>query len=422
MSTDLKHIAPKISVNGKVAVPSSKSYAQRVIALSSLSDFPITILNIGQNEDVKAAIQVIQELGAQVERGSKQLKILKGITTKTDSEILIHCLESGLSTRLFSCFSLLYDKSFKVEGEGSILKRSMAMVIEGLEEFGKNVESNAGFLPLKIEGKLSSSKIYIDGSQSSQFLTGLLLTTPFLRQNTVLNVKNLVSRPYVDITLSLLNEFGIKCTHSDYKEFIIPGNQTLKNIERYEVEGDWSSASFLLVAAAIGGRVEVGNLNSKSVQGDRKILDVLEAVGATILWNNKTLIVEKGNLKNFSFDATDTPDLFPPLVILAAYCEGISKIKGVHRLSNKESHRAQSLIGECSKAGIKVEIKEDEMWVYGSNDFQLEESIEFDSHNDHRIAMAMSLLSIRAKEIIKINRAGAVSKSYPDFFEDFFRL
>ncbi|HZH86855.1 MAG TPA: 3-phosphoshikimate 1-carboxyvinyltransferase [Brumimicrobium sp.] len=410
---------PKKDVLGHILLPSSKSYAQRALALAGLSQEKVVIHRLVESDDCIAAQNIIQALGAEFTRENDSLLLHKGIDFKTSEELEINCGESGLSTRLFSAFSLLFDQSFTLNGEGSIAQRTMEMVIEGLEQFGKKIKSNQSKLPLVISGKVNQHQVEIDGSISSQFLTGLITVAPFLNFDTEITVRNLKSKPYISMTIDLLNHFGLTCENKKFEKFYIQGNQKVSEEIEYSVEGDWSAASFMIVAGAIGGRMKLEGLKMNTHQGDVAILEAVKQAGARVKWENDRLIIEKDKLQAIHFDATECPDLFPPLVVLAAYVNGKSTFKGVHRLKHKESDRAITLQQECKKVGVIIEIIGDEMIVHGRGGGKVNEPIVFSSHNDHRIAMAMSLFSIGAHSPIKITGAKAIDKSYPDFYKDF---
>lgn len=415
-------IFPKNSISGIVNVPSSKSYVQRAIALASLSETTVTIQNLSNSEDSLAAQGVVSSLGAEFTAANGTFHLTNGIAKNLTNNISINCKESGLSTRLFSAFSLLFKQSFQVNGEGSITQRTMEMVIEGLEKFGKQIKSIDSKLPLIIEGEASKYEIEIDGSLSSQFLTGLLIVAPFLKADTEIRVLNLKSIPYIEMTIDLINHFGLEVENNDFKVFNIKGNQRIISPVEYRVEGDWSAASFHVVAAAIGGSLKLTGLMKDSRQGDKAILEAVKLAGAKISWINNDLFIEKSDLIPFEFDANECPDLFPPLVVLASYAKGKTVIKGLKRLKHKESDRGVTLQEECAKIGVKIDLLDDEMIIYGIGHLDISKEIIFSSHNDHRIAMAMSLFSIGAKSPIYIQESQAIDKSYPDFYIDFLTI
>ena len=216
-----------------------------------------------------------------------------------------------------------------------------------------------------LSGKLNSGKIIIQNPDTSQLLTGLLITLPFLKNDSIVVCTNLVSKTYIDITLDLLEQVGIVINNDNYKTFSIPGNQVL-NKNKINVEGDWSSAAFHFVGAAISGKVDIYGLNLNSFQGDKLILKVLRECGADVSINDGYINVQKNNLNSFIFDATDTPDLFPPLVALASCCEGTSLVYGTNRLINKESNRLISIQKEFLKLGVDISLEENCLKIKGS--------------------------------------------------------
>jgi 3-phosphoshikimate 1-carboxyvinyltransferase len=302
-------------------------------------------------------------------------------------------------------------------GANSLKKRPMFMIEEALNQLGVKCKSAGGFLPLTIQGPIVGGSCEIDGSVSSQILTGLLMALPLAALNSDIRVKNLRSKPYIDMTIQILKSFDINVENNDYSLFHIPGNQ--KYIpQNYTVEGDWSGGAFLLVAGAINGRICVKGLRKDSMQSDVSIIKALQNSGAQMIVGDDQIEISRSVLKAFEFDATDSPDLFPPLVALASYCEGISAIKGVSRLIYKESNRARSLKEEFGKMNIKIEIKDDLMYVTGGKP----QGAKVESHDDHRIAMAVAVSSLGATGKVSIRDSQCVAKSYPCFFDDLRQL
>jgi 3-phosphoshikimate 1-carboxyvinyltransferase len=227
----------------------------------------------------------------------------------------------------------------------------------------------------------------------------------------------LQSKPYIDLTISVLEKFDINIVNENYQHFFIAGKQNY-NACTLEIEGDWSGTSCLLAAAATGGSITVENLNPQSKQADVAMLDVLRLCGANVMVEENKITVEKNHLNAFEFDATDCPDLFPAIVALCANCKGTSIIKGALRLQNKETSRAEILKHEFAKLNVKIELKNDIMYIAGSNIC----SATVDTHGDHRIAMALAAASVCADGNLIIENAECVSKSYPDFWTDFFKI
>jgi 3-phosphoshikimate 1-carboxyvinyltransferase len=269
-------------------------------------------------------------------------------------------------------------------------------------------------LPVNIKGEMQSGEICIDASDSSQLLSGLLITLPFLDGDSSIYVKDLVSFPYVDMTIGILKDFGVDITNESYKRFFVKGNQQIKS-SKYIIEGDWSGAAFHLVGAAISGEVKIYGLNPNSLQADKAILKALVQCGAEVIIKEDFIEVKRLELNSFSFDATDCPDLFPSLVSLASCCKGVSVIKGVRRLINKESNRARSIKLEFAKIGVKVILKDNHMYIHGS---KVIKGAIINSHNDHRIAMALSIMGSVSKGPINITDSEVVAKSYSNFYKD----
>ncbi len=396
---------------GKVAAPASKSYLQRAIAISILGSQACTIENFYPSKDALAAIRIAKSLGASIEVFDQKLVVKKN--ERQLDEVKINCGESGLSTRMFSPIAATFPRKSTITGEGSMMSRPINMIEEALVQLGAKTTSNKGFLPLCIEGPILPSEIEIDGSESSQLLTGLLIALPLLRGKSVVQVTNLKSIPYVQMTLDILGHFGIEIKHDNFNRFEIKGGQMI-SASSYYVEGDWSGASFHLVGAAISGKVTVSGLNCQSAQADKAILDAIISCGGAVSTFENEVVVKKNQLRAFQFDATHSPDLFPPLAVLAACCEGTSKIKGISRLKNKESNRAQTIREEFLKLNIEVKNVGDVMYIEGSK----VKGGKVSSRNDHRIAMATAILASVADGKIEIEDSRAVDKSYPTFFED----
>ncbi|MBM4387276.1 MAG: 3-phosphoshikimate 1-carboxyvinyltransferase, partial [Deltaproteobacteria bacterium] len=325
----------------------------------------------------------------------------------------IDCGESGLCARMFAPIAALSEDEVSLTGRGSLLSRPMNMIEKPLRDLGAECVTNKGKLPIKVRGRLKGGTIGIDGSAGSQFLSGLLTALPLCGNDSEIVVSNLKSKPYVRMTIETLKRCGIEIICDDaMTRFGIPGGHRYKPVE-HAIRGDWSSASFFLVAAAIAGSVRIAGLDPDSLQADRAILQALERAGARISLNGGYITVEKNSLKGFEFDATDCPDLFPPLTALACNCEGISVIRGAERLRDKESDRASALKGELGRIGADVRISGGFLEISGR---KLQGGTA-DSRGDHRIAMACALAALNSEKGIRIMNETCVSKSYPEFFE-----
>ena len=410
------------AMGGVLQAPTSKSSMQRACAGALLAGGETTIINAGRSNDDLAAMGVIEALGARLSAlDSKTLQIISHGVDPVSSEV--NCGESGLGIRMFTPIIALSAKRMTINGHGSLLSRPMNFFDEVLPKLGVEVASNKGRLPVTIQGPLHPKDIVIDGSLSSQFLTGMLFAySASATEPAEITVRNLSSRPYIDLTLAVMEAFGLPLpVNTNYTHFYFPGaaaaiSQAQRRI--YQVEGDWSGAAFLLVAGAIAGELTIEGLMEDSVQADKAILAALRLSGAELSISKNQVRVARPmgtKLTGFEFDATDCPDLFPPLVALAAYAHGVTTIKGATRLTHKESNRAQTLQEEFSKMGIGIALQGDIMKITGNS---APRGSIVHSHNDHRIAMACTVAGLSATGDTIIDEAQVVGKSYPHFYED----
>lgn len=407
-------------VQGVLRANTSKSAMQRACAAALAAGGTTHILSPGNSNDDMAALGIIQSLGATVEPqpdGSMRIHS-PGVQPVSDH---IHCGESGLSIRMFTPLAAMASQPVQVQGTGSLVTRPMFFFDEILPRLGVQMQSQAGLLPLTVQGPLQPAPITVDGSLSSQFLTGLLMAYSAAGASDVrITVQDLKSKPYIDLTLEVMQDFGMPVPiNEDYKAFYFaPAQQPYIPGERsYDVEGDWSGAAFLLVAAAIaGGEVELKGIRQSSRQADKRIIDALLNAGAYVQVKENAVLVRKSQLIGFDFDATDCPDLFPPLVALAALCKGVTRIRGLKRLKHKESDRGVTLQEEFDKLNVPIELEGDTMTIIGRGRVQVNNQ-RLNSHHDHRIAMAAAVAGLCADFEIDIRNAEAVNKSYPDFWD-----
>ena len=398
-------------LKGCVEAPPSKSLTQRAIVAGLLAGGATVIHNPSFCNDSMAAMNMVQALGATVIM--QEERIIITAAEKPSGPVAMNCGESGLALRMFAPVAALLSESVTFTGEGSLLRRPVSMISEALSQLGVKVETTGGLLPLKLSGRLGPGRALIDGSSGSQLLTGLLMALPMADGESRIEVASLTSKPYIGLTLELLADFGIMVENDGFRSFIIPGNQAYRAHE-YAVEGDWSGAAFLLVAGATAGRVTVDGLNPWSMQADRSVLQVLDEAGVSLVTGPCGITSSRSELRPFIFDASDAPDLFPPLAALAARCEGTSRIRGVGRLRHKESDRAEAIAGVLEAMRIRVNFSGDEMLITGGRVYGTTVS----SHNDHRIAMMAAVMAASATSPVTITGADAVSKSYPGFYDD----
>ena len=396
-------------IGGTVAAPPSKSVTQRALAAAHLGEAPMVILYPSRCDDALSAAGIVQALGAVVEWGEDRVVVSPNAKSRED---VLDCGESGLCARLFAPIAALGGRETLLAGRGSLLRRPLGPIDGPLAALGAAAASAGGFLPLTVKGPLRGGRAVVDGSTSSQFVSGLLMALPRAESNSVLEVRNLTSIPYVELTLRMLAEFGVAVAHEGFRTFRIPGRQTYAGSE-YRVEGDWSGAAFLLTAAALAGSVRVTGLDPGSSQPDRRILDVLDEAGATVRISDAGVEVARNPLRSFEIDAAHCPDLVPVLVPLAARARGLSVIGGADRLASKESDRANALIREFGSLGVDIHAKQGCLLVRGG----AIRAGRVNSHGDHRIAMALAVAGLAAEGPVAIDGAECVRKSYPGFFE-----
>lgn len=409
-------LSPK-NITGTVHAPASKSAMQRACAAALLKEGTTVIHNPGISNDDIAAQGIIQQLGARIKNEENNIVIeSNGVQPVANS---MHCGESGLSVRMFTSIAALAQQAITITGEGSLTTRPMDFFNEVLPQLNVVCTSNNGKLPMQVKGPLQPKNITVDGSLSSQFLTGLLMAYAAAgAQDVTITVNDLTSKPYVDLTLSIMQSFHLKVPHNkEYNAFYfdeMPLKKTNNQPLHYTVEGDWSGAAFLLVAGAIAGNIKVLGLDVFSTQADKAILQALVQAGAQMSVQEGEIYINGGALKAFHFNATQCPDLFPPLVALAAYCQGTTVIEGVGRLAHKESNRALTLQQEFGKMGVVITLQDDLMIIAGGNGVQ---GAAVHSHHDHRIAMACAVAALKADGDSTIAVADAVNKSYPNFWQ-----
>lgn len=403
-------------IKGTVAAPPSKSMTQRAYAAALLHKGNTTIFNAGISDDENAALQVIRQLGARItSHPDRRMEVAgNGIAPISAG---IHCNESGLATRLFTPIAALHNGRIQVDGHGTLLRRPMTGFAEILPALNVYLTGFNGMVPFALQGPLCAKDIELDAENGSQFLSGLLFAFAACAKSPVaIKVKNLKSKPYIDMTIDMLGRFGKPVSHTGYKTFQIdPATFEAKGDVVVHVEGDWSSAAYFLVGAAIAGDITVSGLDTASKQADVAILTALKAAGAHVVQTKHSISVQKSKLQAFEFDATDSPDLFPILSVLAACCEGESQIKGVHRLFNKESNRVESITEMLHDFAVPFSVEDDTLFVTGVHKLQ---GTVIDSYHDHRIVMAAAIGALRANGPVDITFAEAVNKSYPDFFKD----
>lgn len=414
----------KSSIKGEVFAPPSKSYTHRAITLAALSKESI-VRHPLISADTLATIRASELFGASIERKEDRL-IIHGVNGKPNiPEDVIDAANSGTTLRFMTAVAALTNGITVLTGDASLRTRPNGILLEVLNKLGAGACSTRGNerAPLVVKGGLKGQEVSIDGSVSSQFISALLIACPLAENNTTLSITGkLKSRPYVEVTLEMLELAGVKVHTDDSNgtKFIIPGKQKY-NFKDYTVPGDFSSASYLLAATAMtnGSEVTVKNL-FPSKQGDKVIIETLSQMGADITWDMEAGIVTvRGGrqLKAITFDAGATPDLVPTVAVLAAVAEGTSRIENAEHVRYKETDRLHALATELPKLGIQLKEEKDSLTITGGE----LKGAAVHGWDDHRIVMSLALAGLVAGNTT-IDTIESVSISYPDFFKDLVRL
>lgn len=409
MKLSLSFDAPK----GKIKAITSKSVAHRLLICSAFADAPTRILCEETNKDIEATAACLDALGANIQRNAPYYDVIPVSPKNITRGAALPCGESGSTLRFLLpiAAALGADCSFLLEGR--LADRPLSPLREELESHGVSIR---GKNPLSISGKLCGREFSIDGSVSSQFVSGLLFALTLLKNEATLTVTGKIeSAPYIDITCYALSLFGTPVQKNENK-FTVGARSSLTSPSYLEAEGDWSNAAFPLALGVLGGEVEVCGLNPDSAQGDKRIIDILLRFGADIsVSDNGSYIARRSNLKGIDIDASQIPDLVPVLATVASVAEGRTRIYGASRLRLKESDRLFTVSDMLRRLGAKIEENDDGLTVEGVRALR---GGSVSSHNDHRIAMSAAVAAAVCEGAVEIYGAEAVNKSYPAFWED----
>ncbi len=398
---------------GTVNIPPSKSDVHRAIICAALSKGKCTISPVALSNDIKATIGVIEDLGGLISIENDKLIIDGTNIFKTDN-VTLDCGESGSALRFFIPVAAAGGINATFTGHGLLPQRPIGIFTDALPKAGVKCETEGG-LPLKISGKLQSGRFEIPGNISSQFITGLLLALPLLDGDSdIILTSPIESVGYINMTIYTMAQFGVKIDKTNFG-WHIKGRQTYKP-NNYITDGDWSQAAFFMVSAAINGKVTVNGVNKNSAQGDKEIVKLLEMFGAKVEQNEKSVTVEKGELRALTIDASQIPDLVPVLTVCAAFAKGTSKIINAERLRIKECDRLTATADLINSLGGNVR--------------ELPGGLEIDGCqklcggfaegcNDHRIVMSAGVCAAGLDGEIECTYALSINKSYPDFYKDY---
>lgn len=412
-SLNLKKIE---SVKGKVIIPGSKSLSNRALLVSSLAKGNTTLLNVLKSDDTARMIEALQTLSVKLNVNMNKIDIQgnDGVFSGDLCQKELYLGNAGTAMRPL-CSVLSVSKGvYKLTGEPRMMERPIGPLTEALKSIGLNIEylNNDGFPPLLIRGsEVTSHEVSISGTTSSQYISALLMTGPVCGGLKINIVGDLISKPYVDLTIDLIEKFGAKVLRNGYKEFeVLPTGYTSPST--YLIEGDATSATYFAASAAIAGEVEIYGLSKNSVQGDFKFFSVLEKMGAKVTYLENSVIVKKDKLHGIDIDMNAMPDAAMTLVPMALYTDSPVTIRNIASWRVKETDRIQAMVNEMSKLGVCVSSGNDYISIDASQRNNITPS--FDTYNDHRMAMCMSLVAFDRE--ININDPECINKTFPTYF------
>ncbi|MBU2886876.1 3-phosphoshikimate 1-carboxyvinyltransferase [Gilvimarinus agarilyticus] len=420
-------LKPIRSARGEVTLPGSKSLSNRILLLAALAQGETTITNLLDSDDVSHMLTALKALGVDYtlseDKKTCRLTGLAGVFQAGQS-VELFLGNAGTAVRPLTAALAISEGTFTITGEPRMYERPIGDLIDALRQLGAEVTylKDDGFPPLTLQGKpLNGGEVSIKGNISSQYLTALLMIAPLLQSTTCIKVDGeLVSKPYIDITLDTMAKFGVQVTNNDYQSFEIQGQQTYQSPGEIMVEGDASSASYFLAAAAIGGGpVKVHGTGSASIQGDAKFADVLQQMGAKVTYADMWIEVEAGSeLNGVDVDLNHIPDAAMTIATTALFAKGPTRIRNIYNWRVKETDRLAAMATELRKVGARVEEGEDYIYIEPPTSLT---SAAIDTYNDHRMAMCFSLASFGDVDIV-INDPKCTSKTFPTYFAEFNRI
>jgi len=416
----LKKINPLEHVQATLTLPGSKSYTHRALMAAALAAGESILTNALAAEDTELTARALAQLGAGIDWQGTTVRVTGQKGRWLPVTLPIYLGNSGTSMRFLTALTALGEGEYLLTGTPRLCRRPLGELLTALGEIGVRTvcEKDDGCPPVRVTGGLTGGQAHLSGGTSSQYLSALLFIGPLAPKGLEIEVTgDLVSRPYVDLTLEVLSDFGISFYREGYRYFQLPGGQGYLPRE-YQIEADASSASYFWAAAALtGGRVTITNLSLESNQGDAAFPKVLERLGCALESTPAGLTVQGGPLKGVEVDMATMPDLVPTLAVLAAFAQGDTVITGVAHLRHKESDRLAAVAAELTKLGIEARETEDGLVIRGG----APQGAVIHTYDDHRIAMSFAVAGLKAKGM-SIADPDCVAKSFPDFWEFFARL
>lgn len=419
-------LQPIQQMNGEVNLPGSKSVSNRALLLAALAQGTTRLTNLLDSDDIRHMLNALTQLGVSYQLSDdKTICEVHGLgrAFAPTQALELFLGNAGTAMRPLAAALCLGEGEFVLTGEPRMKERPIGHLVDALRAAGADIRylENEDFPPLKITGTgLRGGEVEIDGSISSQFLTAFLMAAPMATGDTVIKIKGeLVSKPYIDITLHIMSQFGVAVENRNYEAFVVKGGQTYQAPGDFLVEGDASSASYFLAAAAIkGGTIKVTGIGKKSIQGDVQFADALAAMGAEIEWGDDYVIARRGELKAVDMDFNHIPDAAMTIATTALFAEGTTAIRNVYNWRVKETDRLAAMATELRKVGATVEEGED--YIIITPPAQLQHAA-IDTYDDHRMAMCFSLVAL-SDTPVTINDPKCTSKTFPDYFDKLAQL
>ena len=420
-------LQPIRRINGQINLPGSKSVSNRVLLLAALAEGQTRITNLLRSDDVRHMLNALRQLGvAYTLEDEGTVCVIDGRAgpLAIDGEQELFLGNAGTAMRPLCAALTLGEGTFVLAGEPRMEERPIGHLVDALRAGGAQIQylKNDGYPPLAISGgSFKGGAINVDGRVSSQFLTALLMAAPLAQRDSRISIiGELVSKPYIDITLKLMARFGVDVRHDNYQHFDVKGNQRYRSPGQLMVEGDASSASYFLAAAAIrGGSVTVSGVGKQSLQGDVRFAEVLEAMGAEVVWGDDFITVNgRGQLKGIDMDMNHIPDAAMTIATTALFAAGPTTIRNIYNWRVKETDRLHAMATELRKVGAEVDEGQD--YIRVTPPLQLSHAA-IDTYNDHRMAMCFSLVAL-SDTPVTINDPGCTSKTFPDYFDKFAQI
>lgn len=414
---------PIAKVSGEVNVPGSKSLSNRALLLAALAEGETELTNLLDSEDIQHMLNALTKLGVTYRLSDDKTQcVVQGNGGAFDVAEPLELFLGNAGTAMRPLCAALAASSVDtvLTGEPRMEERPIGDLVDALREANADITylKNNGYPPLQIKGKtLSGGEMSVDGSVSSQFLTALLMAAPLFSGDVTIRIKGeLVSKPYIDITLDTMAKFGVTIENDNYQTFRVSGSAKYVSPGKFMVEGDASSASYFLAAGAIkGGTVRVTGIGQNSIQGDIRFAEVLEAMGAKVVWNDEYVEITGAPLKGVDMDMNHIPDAAMTIATTALFAEGPTTMTNIYNWRVKETDRLAAMATELQKLGAKVEEGHDYIKVWPTDSLK---HAEIDTYNDHRIAMCFSLVAL-SDTPVTINDPGCTRKTFPDYFTRF---